>query len=107
MTMRRGWDESYAALMKYKDDYGDCLVPASYQADTALGHWVSQSTLRGEPCAVCVYARMEIKLPSIQSNGCAATQPHCVPLLQIGIVRDNELLKTGTTNNCTIRILCC
>jgi hypothetical protein len=37
---RRSWDESFQALLEYKEQHGDCNVPARYRVDAALGKWV-------------------------------------------------------------------
>lgn len=33
------WNEMYRRLCRYREQHGDCLVPRSYPADKALGHW--------------------------------------------------------------------
>jgi hypothetical protein len=34
------WGEMLGRLVAYRDQHGDCLVPAKYPADPPLGHWV-------------------------------------------------------------------
>lgn len=34
------WNERFAALAKFKSQFGHCMVPARYAADPRLGHWV-------------------------------------------------------------------
>jgi len=34
------WNERFAALAKFKSQFGHCMVPARYSADPRLGHWV-------------------------------------------------------------------
>ncbi|KAL7541910.1 hypothetical protein ACHAXR_011358, partial [Thalassiosira sp. AJA248-18] len=34
------WDEQFAALQRYKNEHGHCLVPAKYSEDPQLGNWV-------------------------------------------------------------------
>jgi hypothetical protein len=36
----RTWDESFRALVAYKEIHGNCKVPVTYQDDLGLGHWV-------------------------------------------------------------------
>jgi hypothetical protein len=38
----RNWDESYQALVEYKEQHGDCNVSQDYKQDPALGQWVYQ-----------------------------------------------------------------
>lgn len=39
---KRTWQESFEALVNYKNRHGDCLVPIhNYQEDLALGGWVN------------------------------------------------------------------
>ncbi len=35
------WDERYGELVAYKEEHGDCLVPAKYPPNVHLGMWVS------------------------------------------------------------------
>ena len=35
------WDALFERLLKYKDEFGDCLVPNRYETDPSLGAWVS------------------------------------------------------------------
>jgi Helicase associated domain len=35
------WDALFGRLLKYKDEFGDCLVPNRYETDPTLGAWVS------------------------------------------------------------------
>lgn len=35
------WDALFGRLLKYKDEFGDCLVPNRYETDPSLGAWVS------------------------------------------------------------------
>ena len=35
------WDALFKRLLKYKEEFGDCLVPNRYEADSSLGAWVS------------------------------------------------------------------
>jgi len=38
---KRTWDESYQALVKFKEKNGHCLVPIhSHKEDPALGGWI-------------------------------------------------------------------
>mmetsp|Transcript_19440 Transcript_19440/g.29962 ORF Transcript_19440/g.29962 Transcript_19440/m.29962 type:complete len:90 (+) Transcript_19440:758-1027(+) len=34
------WEERLAQLREYKAEYGNCLVPRSYSANSQLGAWV-------------------------------------------------------------------
>ncbi|KAL7529442.1 hypothetical protein ACHAXR_004521, partial [Thalassiosira sp. AJA248-18] len=34
------WDEQFAALQRYKNKHGNCLVPQKYIDDPKLGRWV-------------------------------------------------------------------
>lgn len=38
------WDQALKALVKYKDEHGDCLVPEGYKTEDNfdLGHWVTK-----------------------------------------------------------------
>jgi hypothetical protein len=41
------WQEGFDALIEYKNEYGDCLVPALYKVDNFyLGRWVSNQRTR-------------------------------------------------------------
>lgn len=42
-SLVRTWDESYQALIDYKKEFGDCLVPTNYKTKDGftLGNWVS------------------------------------------------------------------
>jgi len=35
------WEAKFEELVKYRKDYGDCLVPTKYAENEALGRWVS------------------------------------------------------------------
>jgi hypothetical protein len=37
----RTWEESFRALVAYKEKHGSCNVPRSFKQDVALAHWVS------------------------------------------------------------------
>jgi Fe2+ transport system protein FeoA len=39
-TLRKDWDLMFQLLVDYKLKHGDCCVPAKYQPDLQLGHWV-------------------------------------------------------------------
>jgi Helicase associated domain len=50
---KRTWEESFAALQKYKEEHGNCLVPIhSYHEDSALGGWVNHQ--RSKKCKLTV-----------------------------------------------------
>eukprot|EP00957_Ditylum_brightwellii_P097143 7398082-Ditylum_brightwellii.AAC.1 len=34
------WDDMFHRLQRYKQEYGDCLVPMLYAEDRSLGDWV-------------------------------------------------------------------
>jgi len=38
----RTWAESYVALVKFKVEFGHCIVPQTYKTDVALGNWVNR-----------------------------------------------------------------
>lgn len=38
----RTWDDNFAALVAYKQRYGNCLVPVSFPEDPALGRWCAK-----------------------------------------------------------------
>ena len=48
----RGWNDRYNQLLEYKAEHKNCLVPARYSKDKALGTWVvnqrTQYRLRSE-----------------------------------------------------------
>ncbi|KAL7523091.1 hypothetical protein ACHAXR_000020, partial [Thalassiosira sp. AJA248-18] len=35
------WEEQFAALVRYKQKHGDCMVPNLYSEDPKLGRWVN------------------------------------------------------------------
>ena len=35
------WEEMFVALTEYRDQFGDCLVPESYEPNSELGWWVA------------------------------------------------------------------
>ena len=41
-TLAAVWEENFAALAVYKDQYGDCRVPAVWPENPSLGNWVSK-----------------------------------------------------------------
>lgn len=40
------WWEFYDKLLAYKEEYGDTMVPAEFEGDPQLGHWVSRQRQR-------------------------------------------------------------
>jgi hypothetical protein len=36
------WQQQYEKLVEFKQKKGHCIVPAKYQEDASLGHWVSK-----------------------------------------------------------------
>mmetsp|Transcript_3520 Transcript_3520/g.4544 ORF Transcript_3520/g.4544 Transcript_3520/m.4544 type:complete len:389 (+) Transcript_3520:16-1182(+) len=52
------WENHFAALVSYKEEFGHCSVPTKYKEDTALGRWVSTQRAEykkyseGEPSAM-------------------------------------------------------
>ena len=44
------WEEMYQRLVRYKEDYGDCLVPRKYERDPKLSTWVETQRVRCLQC---------------------------------------------------------
>ncbi|KAL7528233.1 hypothetical protein ACHAXR_004159 [Thalassiosira sp. AJA248-18] len=40
------WEEQFAALVRYKQKHGDCMVPRVYSEDPQLGTWVNNQRVR-------------------------------------------------------------
>ena len=35
----KSWNEHYNELIKYKREFGHCIVPQEYEPNPLLGHW--------------------------------------------------------------------
>jgi len=40
------WDQMYARLVRFRERFGDCLVPQQFQEDRELGNWVANQRRR-------------------------------------------------------------
>jgi hypothetical protein len=60
----RSWEESYAALVDYKQHNGDCSVPRKYKEDAALAKWVS--TQRNRYCSMKMTPEERHKLTQLE-----------------------------------------
>jgi len=57
VRQRTGWNDRYAELVKFREQYGDTIVPQQYEANRPLGKWVSLN-MRSTVC-YCVAASQQ------------------------------------------------
>ena len=108
MNKQRRWDEVFDLLVSYKNEYGNCLVPANFIInDYNLGEWVRQQRkLLKNPNNDCKRYKVK-KLNSINfiwdendkwgkiSNQMGMDNNDCKTYLKNIVIRRNQIVHEG------------
>ena len=57
VRQRTGWNDRYDELIKFKEQYGDTIVPQQYEANRPLGKWVSCIDFFYSMCDIRIFGK--------------------------------------------------
>ena len=80
----QAWEAKFAELVAYREEYGHCSVPRTYEANRELGHWVMRQ-------------RTQYRL-LMEGKRSSMTEERIVTLNQIGFVWDTSHLGAWQLN---------